>query len=127
MCGGGDLYRIIAGSQEHPCGCGPPCGLEGESPMTGPLLKRLSAVALAGSLLAAGGAIAAPAASAVQGACGPIYTYSAKNNSCSYKIQHFSITGGNTYHYGTKASKTQTSIQLVCYPNTSGYGVLNNV
>lgn len=95
--------------------------------MASPLLKRLSAVALAGALFAAGGAVAAPAAGAVEAKCGPLYTYSAKNNTCSYKIQHFSITGGNTYHYGTKASKSQTSIQLVCYTNTSGYGVLNNV
>ncbi len=94
--------------------------------MASPLLKRLSAVALAGSLFVAGGAIAAPAASAVEGKCGPVYTYSAKNNTCSYKIQHFSIAGG-TYYYGTKASKSQTSTQLVCYPNVSGYGVLNNV
>lgn len=95
--------------------------------MTRPLLKRISTIALAGSLCAAGAAIAAPAASALEGKCGTIYTYSAKNSTCSYNIQHFSITGGNTYHYGTKAGRSQTSVQLVCYPNTSGHGVLYNV
>jgi hypothetical protein len=122
-----DLDKGHCGPHLHGCRCGLPSTIEAEAGMGRHLLKRISAVALAGSLFVAGGVIAAPAASAVQGKCGTILTYSAKNSSCSYLIQHFAITGGNLYHYGTKAGRNQTSIQLTCWANVSGYGVLNNV
>lgn len=89
------------------------------------MMKRLSAVALAGTLLGLGGVAAAPAASAVTGVCGTYGAYSAKNSKCAYLIQSYSRDGTTTYR-GTKAGLGKTSDQGVCRAYTS-YGVFHKV